>query len=200
MRRFPGVMLWGLWFVLLPVRGEDHAVTSTSPVILGWVESVVLQPSGLQLEAKLDTGADSSSLDADRLSLFEREGQEWVSFGVDGSMHGHVVQQTIELPVSRWVRIRSAAGVDRRPVVRMPICLAEQAINAEFTLRDRREMTYPVLIGRKALTLLGLVDSSRTHLFSPCKEGASIEPMVTPSSDGKSTLDRPRDPDVQQTE
>ena len=50
--------------------------------ILGWVENVQLPDPGLELKAKLDTGAETSSLDARILKKFRRTGKRWVRFAV----------------------------------------------------------------------------------------------------------------------
>ena len=179
---------------------ETAPAPGGTPEILGWAETVLLQPSALWLEAKLDTGAETSSLDADRLSLFERDGEEWVAFDLQASRDGHRVTQRIERPVERWVRIRSAASaqcpsvVDRRPVIRLQICVADQEINTEFSLRDRSGMSYPMLIGRRALALLGAVDAGRSHLHAPC-QAAEITPVPSAAAD-RPTPDHPQDPDV----
>lgn len=149
------------------------AVTSAvpaRPIIHGWVEWASLEPEDLQLEAKFDTGAETSSLDADHLRLNERDGQEYATFELRASQDGHAVTRTLSYPVTRWVKIRSAAGVDRRPVVRMQVCVGTQTIDAEFSLRDRGEMTYQLLLGRRAISLFGPVDAGHTHLLGTCRQ------------------------------
>jgi hypothetical protein len=44
------------------------------------VEKVKIVPEGLKVKAKLDTGAQNSSLHAVRAEKFERQGEKWVRF------------------------------------------------------------------------------------------------------------------------
>ena len=70
------------------------------------------------------------------------------------------------------LRVRGAGGSEQRPVVRMDVCVAGERLNEEFSLRDRSNMHYPVLLGRRTLDRLGNVDSSRTFTTSPdCTTG-----------------------------
>ena len=50
--------------------------------ILGWIENAFLPDPGLALKAKLDTGAETSSLDARVLKKFRKAGKRWVRFAV----------------------------------------------------------------------------------------------------------------------
>ena len=51
--------------------------------IFGWVERVVLREAGFELKAKLDTGAETSSLDAVDIRRFKRGGESWVRFTIE---------------------------------------------------------------------------------------------------------------------
>ena len=53
-----------------------------TPIIYGWVERVELEPVGLSLKAKLDTGAKTSSLDARNIKVVRQDGQRYVIFDV----------------------------------------------------------------------------------------------------------------------
>ncbi len=50
---------------------------------VGWVEKVQIHPGNLLVEARLDTGADTSSLHCDCITSFDRNGEKWVSFIVE---------------------------------------------------------------------------------------------------------------------
>ena len=39
---------------------------------------------GIIISAKIDTGADSTSLNAEELEIFKREGSKWARFSVSG--------------------------------------------------------------------------------------------------------------------
>lgn len=134
----------------------------------GWVEFVELHLDGqpLRVKAKLDTGAKSSSLDATDITPFERDGQRWVRFRPSRS--GLDAAPLVEQPVARYVRIKRHRGPhDRRPVIRLPLCLGDELRTVEVNLTDRGRFIYPLLLGRKALAGLAVVDPARTFVRAP---------------------------------
>lgn len=138
---------------------------------VGWIENGLLLPDNLPVKLKMDTGALTSSLDAEDLDRFEKDGDKWVRFTVDLKANdGKRNRHTYERKIERNVKVRGAGGSDRRPVVLMKICIGSQVYEEQFTLRDRDQMNYPVLIGRRTLEHLGPVDVSSTFTLKPsCK-------------------------------
>lgn len=132
------------------------------PVRAGWAELVVFAEIGLELPAKLDTGARHSSLHALEIQTFERDGASWVRFTLP-DQDGNI--KTVARPLYRTAVIRRAGtGVEKRPVVLLRACVAGFHRTVEFNLKDRSGMLYPVLIGRSFLGSRILVDSSRKSL------------------------------------
>ncbi len=66
----------------------------------------------------------------------------------------------------RYVRIiqASADDPDRRPVVSLTIRIGRLTEKAQFTLTDRSEMEYPVLLGREFLQDIAVVDIARENV------------------------------------
>lgn len=145
--------------------------------VYGWVEFVELHLNGqpLKLKAKLDTGARSSSLDATDVEPFERDGQRWVRFRV--SLPGLEESALMEQPVARYVRIKRHSGPnDRRPVIRLSLCIGDELRTVDVNLADRGRFIYPLLLGRKALAHLAVVDPARTFMRQPgCAAGPTGE-------------------------
>lgn len=139
-------------------------------ITVGIVETVRLDPGNLTLEAKIDTGADESSLDARNIELFDRNGEKWVRFTVP-LRRG---PKTLELPFVRMMEIKRAnAPSAERPVVRMTVCLGGLTIPANVNLTDRAGLTYRMLIGRSILAGRVLVDPQHENMTKPrCKESA----------------------------
>ncbi|MEL0167968.1 MAG: ATP-dependent zinc protease [Pseudomonadaceae bacterium] len=140
-----------------------------SPRNLGWIEQGVIEPADMTVKFKLDTGALTSSMHAEDIERFERDGQQWVRFKValEDLNSRDEISEVFERPLERDLRVRGAGGSEDRPVVRMDVCIAGERLNEEFSLRDRSNMHYPVLLGRRTLDRLGNVDSSRTFTAEP---------------------------------
>jgi len=153
---------------LMLLAGSLHADESKA-VVLGWIEKAIVMPLGTTVKVKLDTGARTSSMDASNIATLRKGGKSWVQFRLHlvDERSGEAFYRDMELPVKRFVRLRGAGGTDRRPVVEMALCFGDTVYREEFTLRDRDNMLYPVLIGRTTLEKLGLVDVRRTFVTQP---------------------------------
>lgn len=153
--------------LLLPLPGEtaaQRAAPDAGAVLAqaGWIETAWLTRHGIAVDAKLDTGADNSSLNAPDYETFERDGRKWVRFAIE-SRGG--TARTIEAPLLRVVRIRRAgAATSERPVIALALCVAGRTGEAEVTLADRSGMDYAMLIGRSFLAGRLAVDSGRRHV------------------------------------
>lgn len=134
----------------------------------GWLQSIRLEPHGVRVTAKLDTGAKSSAIHATDVELFERGGVERVKFSL---FQKHTDQDgtkiTYDLPIAGKVRIKRAAEkvTDDRITVRLSFCIDGELMDAEFSLDDRSNLNYPVLLGREFLAQHFLVNSAKTFVF-----------------------------------
>jgi len=133
---------------------------------LGRAEWVGFPTLDLVLQARIDSGAETASLSATEMQEFEREGEDWIRFRLGLSEKEHEIPEgakppRIEAPIVRRVRIIQASGSSSRPVVRLPLQLGPITQRVEFTLEDRTRLSYPVLLGRRFLMDLAVIDVSR---------------------------------------
>lgn len=130
--------------------------------IVGAVELVRIEPADLMLEARIDTGAETTSIHAENIQLIEKDGRRYVRFVLIDRANGEQVQQ--ELRLRRRVLIKQSYGPDeRRYVVRMWLTLGNTRSRIDVNLSDRANFEYPLLIGRNFLTDSLIVDVSRHH-------------------------------------
>lgn len=98
--------------------------------ILGLTEKIVILGSNnlrKTVTARIDTGATNSSID----------------IGVAGEL---------ELgPIKRTKLVKSASGKKRRAIVAVKVRLDNKILEDDFTIAERKHMTYPVLIGQNIL-------------------------------------------------
>ena len=158
-----GMALALFWATAAFSQSASSDGAGTMPVTAGYIETVSFPDYGIAIDAKLDTGADSSSLGVTSMEQFKRAGKTWYRFTLTGMDEKAV---TIEQQTSRVARVMRAEVEDtRRPIVRLRICLAGVTAETDFTLTDRSERRTLMLIGRRFLGSRILVDSGRTHLF-----------------------------------
>ncbi len=156
-----GLFLLGLPLCPFPAHAEYE-----DKKIVGWIENVQILPENFTLPAKIDTGADNSSLSATDITNFIRSSQKWVRFTVKRPDGPPLI---LEKPVNRYVKIkRKGTSVQRRPVVHFDICIGTIfKRNVEVNLANRKGFKYPVLIGRSFLKDTALVDSSVKYSQPP---------------------------------
>ena len=157
-------------FLLMSTFAEFSAAETSDLQILGWVESAFLADTEMELKAKLDTGAETSSLDARILKKFRKSGKRWVRFAITDRESGDEFVLVRE-------RVRTVSVVQHdgerqvRPVVMLRICIAGHWHDTEVSLIDRSEFNYQLLLGRSALASFALVDPGSTFLgHSGCAE------------------------------
>ena len=145
--------------------GDDELTAQNDRITVGYLETVIIKPGNLRIDAKIDTGARTSSIHTTNILPYVRDGQQRVRFTVviDGD-----VRRGFDLPVLRVASIRRASmPPQRRFVVEMEICLAGTSRKAEVNLVDRRHMSYRMLIGREFMAGQFIVDPTNTFLTRP---------------------------------
>jgi hypothetical protein len=154
-------ILSGGIFCLLPAFSDSGPSRQGSPVTLGYVEDAYLGRLGLEMKAKLDTGADTSSLYARDMRVYKKTGSDnWVEFRVIGK-NGRSIRYDQNVISFVAIKLKSG-GTQRRPVIHLPLCVGGVSGLAEFTLADREQFEYGVLIGREFLASRIVVDSGKT--------------------------------------
>jgi len=147
------------------VAGNEPASTQT----VGWVENVKMTNIEFPIEAKLDTGATTTSLNAE---ILEKPSDEVESGGLVrfNFVDGEGNKTLFERPLTRWVDIK---GEGRRPVVQMSFCLAGEWVEGEVNLAERDQFNYAVLVGRNLLKERRLaVDSAQTFTLPDSSQRA----------------------------
>lgn len=173
MRTIRLALLLGALSILASAAKADDA-ESPERRLYGWVEWIVVEPAGLRIKSRLDTGAKTSSLHAVDIEPFERDDEEWVRFRLPVEDHKDIDEDDVELrtlvferPVTRTVAIKSKSGPSQdRYVVDLEFCLDGNRYETQFSLTDRGNFSYPALLGRRVTGDMAFVDPGHTFLAS----------------------------------
>ena len=114
------------------------------------------------LDAKVDTGADSNALHCDDISL-EEEG--YVSFRLLDEVHESYHGKKMRMPLYKIKRVKSSNGeVQLRPSIKVRVSFFGKRYTTVLSLTNRADMKFPMLIGRRFLNHRFLVDVSGEYL------------------------------------
>lgn len=155
--------------VAAPVQlAAPLAATPNHEVVLGEIEKVTIDSIKQSFDARVDTGAATSSLNAVDIEQFERNGKNWVRFHLSVSDNKQDTSNWIEAPIVRFVKIRQSTNsqVERRAVVELWVKLGNIHEKAQFTLADRSQMSHPVLLGREFIRDIAVVDVSKKYIHT----------------------------------
>ena len=120
----------------------------------------------IEVKAKLDTGAKTSSIHGEDIERFERDDAEWVRFtlvlkATDDTIH----RLKLDKPVQRNILIKDHDDPSsRRPIVALPLCFDGRMHEVHFSLADRGDFIYSILLGRRFLDDVALIDPDETFL------------------------------------
>jgi hypothetical protein len=160
MKSLQRAAVFTLFLLLLP---GCASVEAKNKISVGTAENVVLLPWGVQMPARIDTGAATSSLDARNLVIRDRTAE----FNLPPQYGG----RRISLPIVNWKTVKSATAKARRPVVVVEMCISNRRIRTNVNLVDRSNVKYPLLIGRNTLVRDFVVECSTSFCTQPsCPE------------------------------
>ncbi|PKF79501.1 ATP-dependent Zn protease [Vibrio sp. vnigr-6D03] len=154
-----------------PPKQAKPVIEPSQTIVLGGIEKVKVDTIKQQFDARVDTGAATSSINAVDIQEFERNGKTWIKFHISDDKTAKEDQLWIESPVIRYAKIRQSTSeeTERRPVVELWVQVGKIHEKAQFTLADRSQMSHPILLGREFIQDIALVDVSKSYLQSETK-------------------------------
>lgn len=114
------------------------------------------------LDAKIDTGADSNALHCDDIFIDE---ENFVHFKLLDKVHPSYNGKKMKMPLHELRRIKSSNGqVQERASIKVKVKFFGKEYKTVISLTNRADMKFPMLIGRKFLANKFLVDVSKEYL------------------------------------
>jgi len=136
-------------------------------IIVGAEEWVGLKNLKIpHINARIDSGAKTSSLHAVNIKSLLRNGETWVEFDVFPIQHdGKRKVKCLARVVDRRV-VKSSSGTrEQRFVIRTPLTIQNQTWDIEITLTNRHTMGFRMLLGREAMSGKLIVDPEQKFLL-----------------------------------
>jgi hypothetical protein len=141
-------------------------------VIAGWLEHVKVEGQSFEVKAKLDSGANTSSIHALNIETFKKGDKSYVKFDLHlTDKQGDIQLLSLEKPRMRKVKIKNHDGEhDHRYVVKLDLCFNGVSYPVQFNLVDRSEFNYNILLGRRFLSKVAIIDPKHTFLTTAACE------------------------------
>ncbi|NAZ52876.1 peptidase [Vibrio toranzoniae] len=141
---------------------SDYLLKSEPLFKVGHIE--VVEVNGMTFPAKLDTGADVSSMNAVNIKRFKKDGQDMVSFTYQNNQGD---KQDFTKPVIDVMRIKAKKGekVNIRPVVEMNVKLGDLEKKVRVNLQDRSRFEYSMILGKNFLKHGAVVSSDEDYVL-----------------------------------
>jgi len=136
--------------------------------LIGRSDRIDLPDFGLHnVQARIDTGAASSSIRASYIrEVQNKDGSTELQFCLLGDRKHRYRKKKYSIK-----RVKSSNGqVQERYAVKLEVELFGKRYKTDFTLAQRKEMKYPILIGRRLLRNRFVVDVSKQDLSFELKQ------------------------------
>jgi len=118
--------------------------------IIGATEIVEIEPSKLRIKARVDTGAQTSSIHAEDIEIDaagDARGKP-IAFRL---VNQQGQSSRVETHVAKQIVVRTSEGSERRYAVPLTLTLRQHSKTVLVTLNDRSQMRYRLLLGRNWL-------------------------------------------------
>ncbi len=117
------------------------------------------------VEAKIDTGAYTSSIHCSEINLLERDGKQVLSFHILDDQIPGLTQREFIAESFLQKKIKNSFGQsEERFVIKTAIRVFGHTFETYFSLSNRDNLKYPILLGRKFLRKRFIVDVSRKNI------------------------------------
>jgi hypothetical protein len=142
-----------------------------SKMIIGRLETMTLPDLAINnLNVRVDTGAQTSSLHVDNIKQITLNGKPALTFDIHPDSHDVSSVKQCEALIDDIRKVKSSNGSsEQRYIIKTMARLGGLSWPIQISLTDRSDMTYLMLLGREALGDKFYIDPSAVFLASDKK-------------------------------
>lgn len=123
------------------------------------------------IRARIDSGAQTSSIHASDIRRFIKNGEDWVRFEIHPLPESRQIAIRNEAPIVAVRKVKNTGGSsESRYVIRTNLKMNDETFEIELTLANRDAMGFRMLLGREAMKGRFIVDPSRQYLLKDYSE------------------------------
>lgn len=117
-----------------------------------------------RIEAKIDTGAYTSSIHCSDIGVKTIDGEQILCFKLFDNLHPEFSEHTYQFNDFSKKKIKNSFGeMEERYIIKTMIRIGNKTIRSTLSLSERDNMRYPVLIGRRLLKGKFIIDVNKIH-------------------------------------
>jgi ribosomal protein S6--L-glutamate ligase len=133
--------------------------------IIGSEEWCQFEELGIPIiKARVDSGAKTSSIQANGIKIFSKGAQEFVKFEVNPIQDNRSINLACEAKLIDRRTVKSSSGIsEERLVIKTPVTIGKQRFEIELTLANRDAMEFRMLLGREALNQRFIVNPAESY-------------------------------------
>ena len=149
----------------IPKQAPETPSTTPKPLKIIGSTAYIKVADIDKIPAKIDTGADSSSIWASNI-LINADGH--LEFSLFAPSSPFFTGERLTAATYKVQRVRNSTGdVHLRYRVALPAVIRGKRLRINFTLADRSRNNFPVLLGRRSLNKKFLVDVNKSAVRRP---------------------------------
>jgi hypothetical protein len=123
------------------------------------------------IDAKIDSGAYTSSIHCTQIEEYEENGVSFIKFILLDPEHSHYNRKKFTSKDYTTRTVKSSNGQsEERYAIQTEIVLFGEKFPIDLTLTERKDMKFPILLGRKFLNHHFVIDPSKTNISHKLKE------------------------------
>lgn len=117
------------------------------------------------LRAKVDTGAFTSAIHYHHAEIIKKDGENILHFTLLDPSHPEYNDKSFYFRDYKTKHIKNSFGQsEERYIIKSKIRIYGEDFMTEFSLSDRGNLKFPILLGRKLLNKHFIVDTSKKNL------------------------------------
>ena len=118
-----------------------------------------------EIDIKIDSGAYTSSIHCSNIKEETIDGETFINFTLLDKKHPFYNNKEFSTKNFSKKLVKSSNGiVEERYVIKTKIYIFNKTLSLYLTLSERKEMRYPVLIGRKFLNNKFVIDTTKKNI------------------------------------
>lgn len=160
-RRSLHAFLFSLIMTVFGSLSADSAKATlfAEKIVIGAVETFTIKECGIDFQARIDTGADLTSVHALNLEPLEKPTPLYKGKSVRAHLHNHRNEPcVVDTFVNRIIRVKSSHGTSIRYEIPLTLVFRNKEHQVFANLRNRSNLTYKLLVGRDFLEKGFIVD------------------------------------------